>query len=184
MSSRDEFEKWGDGVRDYDTQYLAWKAACELKDKEIKDLKRAHYNLTVMHGDAQDELAALRTANKDPQDWFDATKAELEKVDTEKNRLLDVEIGLREELDAMKKNIRCSYCDGSGDIHRADGEWMGECPCAKSVPAIPDGFVLVSVETLNLFPEINMQNYDVLDVDALNNWAIEMIAASQKEVKP
>lgn len=23
---------------------------------------------------------------------------------------------------------RCEYCDGTGDVHRADGEWMGECP--------------------------------------------------------
>lgn len=22
----------------------------------------------------------------------------------------------------------CEYCDGTGDVHRADGEWLGECP--------------------------------------------------------
>lgn len=22
---------------------------------------------------------------------------------------------------------RCRYCDGTGDVHRADGEWLGEC---------------------------------------------------------
>lgn len=25
----------------------------------------------------------------------------------------------------------CEYCDGSGDVHRADGEWLGECICMK-----------------------------------------------------
>lgn len=25
----------------------------------------------------------------------------------------------------------CEYCDGSGDVHRADGEWLGECMCMK-----------------------------------------------------
>jgi hypothetical protein len=24
---------------------------------------------------------------------------------------------------------RCSSCDGTGDVHRADGEWLGECDC-------------------------------------------------------
>lgn len=25
----------------------------------------------------------------------------------------------------------CTYCDGTGDVHRADGEWLGECPDCK-----------------------------------------------------
>jgi hypothetical protein len=24
---------------------------------------------------------------------------------------------------------RCEYCDGTGDVHRADGEYMGKCDC-------------------------------------------------------
>lgn len=24
---------------------------------------------------------------------------------------------------------RCEYCDGTGDVHRIDGEWLGQCPC-------------------------------------------------------
>ncbi|MBB0026785.1 hypothetical protein [Ralstonia pickettii] len=26
---------------------------------------------------------------------------------------------------------RCEYCDGTGDVHRADGEWLGECTACK-----------------------------------------------------
>lgn len=26
---------------------------------------------------------------------------------------------------------RCSSCDGTGDVHRADGEWLGECDCGS-----------------------------------------------------
>lgn len=26
---------------------------------------------------------------------------------------------------------RCPYCDGTGDVHRADGEWLGVCTCGK-----------------------------------------------------
>lgn len=25
----------------------------------------------------------------------------------------------------------CEWCDGSGDVHRADGEWLGPCECVK-----------------------------------------------------
>lgn len=25
---------------------------------------------------------------------------------------------------------QCSYCNGTGDVHRADGEWLGTCTCA------------------------------------------------------
>lgn len=31
---------------------------------------------------------------------------------------------------------RCQYCDGTGDVHRADGEWLGTCHCAmRNEPA-------------------------------------------------
>lgn len=25
---------------------------------------------------------------------------------------------------------RCPYCDGTGDVHRISGEWLGSCDCA------------------------------------------------------
>ena len=29
---------------------------------------------------------------------------------------------------------RCRYCDGTGDVHRADGEWLGECnQCPEAI---------------------------------------------------
>lgn len=31
---------------------------------------------------------------------------------------------------------RCEHCDGAGDVHRADGEWLGECKeCNQAEPA-------------------------------------------------
>ena len=44
---------------------------------------------------------------------------------------LDKEIDKRiKELAAvMEKKQRCSYCDDTGDVHRADGEWLGKCTC-------------------------------------------------------
>ena len=31
----------------------------------------------------------------------------------------------------------CATCDGSGTVHRADGEYMGECPCGGDAPPAP-----------------------------------------------
>ena len=35
---------------------------------------------------------------------------------------------------------RCPYCDGTGDVHRADGEWLGVCEdCALlTLPSSPN----------------------------------------------
>lgn len=30
-----------------------------------------------------------------------------------------------------KDAARCPSCDGTGDVHRADGEWLGECDCGS-----------------------------------------------------
>ena len=29
---------------------------------------------------------------------------------------------------------RCEHCDGTGSVHRADGEYMGECDCGGAAP--------------------------------------------------
>lgn len=49
---------------------------------------------------------------------------------------------------------RCPHCDGSGDVHRADGEWLGTCTCPEGIgqdepaetPVVPDGWQLVPIE--------------------------------------
>ncbi|HKF95126.1 MAG TPA: hypothetical protein VKB96_11120 [Gammaproteobacteria bacterium] len=28
---------------------------------------------------------------------------------------------------------RCPHCDDTGDVHRADGEWLGECDCGVQI---------------------------------------------------
>lgn len=30
---------------------------------------------------------------------------------------------------AMRGADTCEYCDGTGDVHRPDGEWLGKCDC-------------------------------------------------------
>jgi hypothetical protein len=37
---------------------------------------------------------------------------------------------------------RCPHCDGTGDVHRADGEWLGACGCEGSAPAEPPEVVI------------------------------------------
>lgn len=39
----------------------------------------------------------------------------------------------RDEIEAALANApRCEHCDGTGDVHRADGEWLGTCTCAAA----------------------------------------------------
>lgn len=33
---------------------------------------------------------------------------------------------------AQQGEQRCTYCDGTGDVHGIDGEWRGSCPCAAA----------------------------------------------------
>lgn len=33
---------------------------------------------------------------------------------------------------AQQGERRCTYCDGTGDVHGIDGEWRGTCPCAAA----------------------------------------------------
>ncbi|MFA7278930.1 MAG: hypothetical protein WC100_02440 [Sterolibacterium sp.] len=35
---------------------------------------------------------------------------------------------------------RCPHCDGSGDVHRADGEWLGTCTCPAGTAQAPAAF--------------------------------------------
>lgn len=36
------------------------------------------------------------------------------------------------DMTAQRAEGRCEYCDGTGDVHRADGEWMGACDCGAA----------------------------------------------------
>jgi hypothetical protein len=36
--------------------------------------------------------------------------------------------GLAQEVE------RCEYCGDTGDAHRTDGEWLGECTCGRAMP--------------------------------------------------
>ena len=36
---------------------------------------------------------------------------------------------------AQDTQKRCEYCDGTGIVHRLDGEFLGECPdCVENLP--------------------------------------------------
>lgn len=45
---------------------------------------------------------------------------------------------------------RCGYCDGTGDVIRADGEWLGPCPEGCPLPGTPPAPAPIaeSVETV------------------------------------
>lgn len=62
---------------------------------------------------------------------------------------------------------RCEYCDGTGDVHSFDGEWLGSCaeclPAAQ--PQVPEGYRLVSEPK----PNQNSQSF----ADRLAYWRTE-----------
>lgn len=35
-------------------------------------------------------------------------------------------------LTEQRVSGRCFYCDDTGDVHRADGEWLGSCDCVPT----------------------------------------------------
>lgn len=50
--------------------------------------------------------------------------------------------------EAAAQEQRCEHCDGTGDVHRADGEWLGECDCTK--PTTPKAAQDHSEDALNM----------------------------------
>ena len=55
---------------------------------------------------------------------------------THLNNLQDVALRAEAALSQQAEPVRCEYCDGTGDVHRADGEWLGECKeCDAAEPA-------------------------------------------------
>ncbi|KQT52172.1 MULTISPECIES: hypothetical protein [unclassified Aureimonas] len=40
--------------------------------------------------------------------------------------------------DGTAREERCEYCDGTGDVHRADGEWLGECTACTAATLAPE----------------------------------------------
>ena len=49
--------------------------------------------------------------------------------------------------------------------------------------AVPEGYSLVSDELLSEFPELNQSNYGQDEIDALNQWGIDVVKSAAKDVK-
>lgn len=41
----------------------------------------------------------------------------------------DTPMLLAMDADYVTSAPPCRHCDGTGDVHRADGEWLGTCDC-------------------------------------------------------
>ncbi len=64
---------------------------------------------------------------------------------------------------------RCEACDGTGDMHRIDGEWIGECPFCKQT-AKQTGTEMAA-ETREAMNEATREHRE-----ALTDRAMELIA--------
>jgi hypothetical protein len=40
---------------------------------------------------------------------------------------------------------RCTYCDGTGDVHTPTGEWHGQCSCEAGKPNTPDCYAQAAI---------------------------------------
>ena len=97
-------------------------------------------------------------------------------------------------MERPPKKYVCEKCGYLGDTSEHEGcdylAWTtGEQLCIdqlerelallKASPAsAPEGYVLVPVEIIDRFQELNPSNYDHDDVCALNAWAVELVLSA------
>jgi hypothetical protein len=66
----------------------------------------------------------------------------------------------------------------TGD-HARNAETLRQlAPALQAAMQCPEGWVLVPVELLDQFPELNPSNYDHHDACALNAWGVEVVLAA------
>ena len=96
---------------------------------------------------------------------------------------------LRAELADAKETIsRYEVTADNCDVLRAELATPAPIPDSdhsEDVRAmvVPDGYALVSLESIGQFPEINPANYGDDEVIALNNWAIDLVLAASPSAK-
>lgn len=126
----------------------------------IDSLQYANFQLVQKFGVAHAEAEALRAENGRLQADRDRANQYANQQALECNKLstdLEAARGLlresrksyteaihwEDQQPVMKKidafltafpvpEVRCQTCDGTGDVHRSDGEWLGECHCVKT----------------------------------------------------
>lgn len=59
----------------------------------------------------------------------------------------------------------------------ADFAYVG-WQAALSAKSVPDGYVLVPIEIISKFPELNLSNYSYEDIVNINEWGIEVCQAA------
>lgn len=59
---------------------------------------------------------------------------------------------------------RCLYCDGTGDVIRGDGEWLGQCDCDLPEGLIrKSGVLMFECRSCNKWTEwpANIEDFDI-----------------------
>lgn len=77
---------------------------------------------------------------------------------------------------------RCEYCDGTGDVHRADGEWMGECTeCTQPQSPAVGRVHILSIRNGNIWHTENYENLKLpKDFELMLYADAAMLSASQE----
>lgn len=193
MTDLEEFKKWNSAQlvtnkqdKDMQAYFLVrrepmkdgWIAACELKDKDISEL-RAELTKMSLNADMQRDTESM-------------LRAELERNLESIRQGNDIITRLRTKLDAMKNQKPVVYAQlaDNGNIRMwtkepAGKSWKGIFTSlySRPVPAIPEGMMLVPIDPT---PEMKSRALDVETEDYCLSWeeiaAIykAMIAAAQK----
>jgi hypothetical protein len=94
-------------------------------------------------GSMAEQLGKIAAIIKYPEDWDTAAYPTLESACDAMNHAAFCHAEnqgfdfppISGEATAAQGGKRCEYCDGTGDVHRADGEWLGACTCPLGAPS-------------------------------------------------
>lgn len=120
--------------------------ATAVIDQLREELAKAHeygYQYRQERNRAQQELAAIKSAPQSAPAGYvmvpvEPNEAMLDAMwnnvqqEPEDNQLKVLYKAILAA--APKADQRCEYCDGTGDVHRIDGEWLGECTMCDAAP--------------------------------------------------
>ena len=61
------------------------------------------------------------------------------------------------------KEQRCSTCDGTGDVHSIDGQWLGECPwCTHPVKELIGGYEVLDTNEHDITVRMTVVDWEAI----------------------
>ena len=148
-----------DGI--HTCSYYCDRPACVKRQRdELREGVKRHEEMANMASDEIADLTAQPAPAQEPQPVSNTDELPQRLSDERIMHFWDIHAGMPTEKYPLNyKDVRAF---------------------ARAIEAaiVPPGYVVVPVEIVNRFPEINPSNYGPDEVDALNAWGIELVAAA------